>query len=84
MDRPHRRHDRLDGRRTGLPLTWKATRPDWEVGSLKSSLPGFAGLPLNHINGPNFPGILAKPVADLNGPLDGRDSLASFVTPIPR
>ena len=53
-------------------------RPDWEVGSLKSSLPGFAGLPLDHINGPNFPGILAKPVADLNDPLDGHDSLASF------
>ncbi len=32
-----------------------------------------------HIAGPNFPGVQAFPVVDLNGPLDGRDNLASFI-----
>ena len=63
---------------------WLAARvqgdtPTWEISDFKASLPGFAGLPLDHIAGPNFPGVLANPVVDLNGPLDGRDSLASFV-----
>ncbi len=66
-----------------LAADLEGDNPFWEVGSLKSSLPGFAGLALDHINAPNFPGILAKPVADLNGPLDGRDSLASFISTDP-
>ena len=66
------------------PTDWVASRlqgsnPFWEVSLTKSSQPGFGGLPLDHMGSTNFPGILVKPVADLNGGLDGRDSVASFI-----
>ena len=63
----------------------QGTGPFWEVSNTKVSQPGYGGLPLDtsatggHIAGPNFPGVQAFPVVDLNGPLDGRDSLASFI-----
>ena len=72
------------GNTTGnTPDDWVAASvrgdsPVWNVSELFSSQPGYAGLPLDHIGGPNFPGIDVKPVLDLNADLGGRDALASF------
>ncbi|MGD9722530.1 MAG: beta strand repeat-containing protein [Pirellulales bacterium] len=63
---------------------WVAARltgssPTWALNIDKTSRPGFGGLALDHIGASNFTGIQQKPVADLNGSLDGRNSVASFV-----
>jgi len=62
-----------------LAATLQGSSPSWTLSKTLTSAPGFAGLPLDHIGGSNFSGVLAKPVVDLNGALGGRDGLASFV-----